>query len=278
MKRAQIIIPLFILIMTLAACNASGSEESTVGFLDSVAAATVSEDEAVPNAQVENSSDSAVDGAMEPTQVETGQEMVDEVGDVAGEAEDMMKEGEIEEMTAEPRAESEEMSEMMSDGDDMASVSSDEVMMAANLRAWQTLVLTNVHTGQPFTLSDFPGKTVFVEPMATWCSNCRRQLTNVLDAKQQLASDDVIFVALSVETNIGDGDLANYANAAGFDWHFAVMTPEILRELVDEFGQAITNPPATPHFIIHPDSTFTELATGIEPAGQIISQIQAGQG
>ena len=278
MKRAQIIIPLFIFIMILAACNAAGSEESTVGSMDSVAAVTVSEGGAVPNPEVDNSTDFAAEGAMEPNQDETSQEMVDEAGDIADKSEDMMEEGEIEEMTAEPGAESEEMSEEMSDGNDMASISSDDVMMAANLPAWQTLVLTNAQTGQPFTLSDFAGKTVFVEPMATWCSNCRRQLTNVLDAKQQLASDDVIFVALSVETNIGDGDLANYANAAGFDWHFAVMTPEILRELVDEFGQAITNPPATPHFIIHPDSTFTELATGIEPAGQIISQIQAGQG
>ena len=164
------------------------------------------------------------------------------------------------------------------DEETMSGDSMDDDMMAANLPSWQTSLLTDALTGQPFTLAEFAGKTVFVEPMATWCVNCRRQLTNVMSAKQQLSSDDVAFIALSVETNVDDAALANYADDAGFDWHFAVMTPELLRDMVDEFGQAITNPPATPHFIIRSDGTFTELVTGIEPAGQIITQIQAAQG
>ncbi len=157
--------------------------------------------------------------------------------------------------------------------DDMAG---DEAV-GADRPAWQQLALTNARTGETFTLDDFAGQTVFVEPMATWCSNCRRQLTNVRDAQQQLAEDDVVFVALSVETNIDDAALANYADGAGFDWLFAVVTPEMLEQLAGEFGRVIANPPATPHFIIRPDGTYTELVTGIEPADQIISQITAAQ-
>lgn len=162
-------------------------------------------------------------------------------------------------------------SEDMAEGDE-------EMAMNGDLPAWQTLSLTNARTGETFTLADFAGKTVFVEPMATWCTNCRRQLGNVRDAYAQLDGEDVVFVALSVETSISDDTLANYANEAGFDWHFAVLSPEMLQELAAEFGQTIANPPSTPHFVIRPDGSTTNLVTGIEPTEQIIAQIQAAQG
>jgi thiol-disulfide isomerase/thioredoxin len=156
-------------------------------------------------------------------------------------------------------------------------VATDEEMAAVDLPAWQKLALTDARSGESFTFADFNGKTVFVEPMATWCSNCRRQLTNVQEASAQLG-DDVVFVALSVETNIGGDTLAAYANDAGFDYTFAVMTPEMLGELAGAFGQTISNPPATPHFIILPDGSTTDLVTGIEPAADIVAQIEAARG
>jgi cytochrome oxidase Cu insertion factor (SCO1/SenC/PrrC family) len=141
--------------------------------------------------------------------------------------------------------------------------------------AWQQLPLVNARTGEPFTLADFAGKTVFVEPMATWCTNCRQQLTNVRAAQETLADPDVVFVALSVETNLDNATLAQYADDAGFDWLFAVATPELLVELSNLFGRTIANPPATPHFIIRGDGTTTDLVTGIEPADQVVGQVQA---
>lgn len=39
--------------------------------------------------------------------------------------------------------------------------------------AWFSLPLTDARTGETFTLGDFSGQLVFVEPMATWCANCR---------------------------------------------------------------------------------------------------------
>jgi thiol-disulfide isomerase/thioredoxin len=143
--------------------------------------------------------------------------------------------------------------------------------------AWQQIALTDVRTGETFTLADFAGKTVFVEPMATWCTNCRRQLTNVSSARAQL-DDSVVFVALSVETNISNDDLKQYTESTGFDWVFAVATPDLLRELATLYGQTITNPPSTPHFIIRPDGSTTDLVTGIEGVEAIVSQIQDAQG
>lgn len=143
--------------------------------------------------------------------------------------------------------------------------------------SWQTVPIVNARTGETFTFADFAGQTVFVEPMATWCTNCRQQLGNVRSAREQLG-DNVVFIALSVETNISAADLAAYADDNGFDWHFAVMTPDLLTELVNTFGRTISNPPSTPHFIIRPDGTPTSLVTGIESAAQIVAQIQAEGG
>ena len=148
----------------------------------------------------------------------------------------------------------------------------------AELPAWQTISLTDARTGEAFTFADFKGKTVFVEPMATWCTNCRAQLNNVLEAKNQLNSDDVVFIGLSVETSISNADLADYANSNGFDFVWAVMTPEMLQELAGQFGQTISNPPSTPHFIVRPDGSTTELVTGRESADALIAEILEAQG
>jgi thiol-disulfide isomerase/thioredoxin len=157
---------------------------------------------------------------------------------------------------------------------------SDEVMSneaMSDAAAWQNIALTNVRTGETFTLADFAGKTVFVEPMATWCTNCRRQLSNVSAARAQFGVD-VVFVGLSVETTISNDDLKAYTDSTGFDWVFAVATPELLQELVALYGQTITNPPSTPHFIIRPDGSTTDLVTGIEGVEEIVTQIQNAQG
>jgi pentapeptide MXKDX repeat protein len=140
--------------------------------------------------------------------------------------------------------------------------------------AWQNIELTDARTGEPFTLAGFSGKTVFVEPMATWCTNCRQQLSNVREARSQLG-DDVVFIGLSLETNLESADLAQYQSDQGFDWTFAVMTPEMLQSLTDTFGRSITSAPSTPHFVIRPDGTYTELVTGIDSPDQIAQQIQA---
>ncbi len=140
--------------------------------------------------------------------------------------------------------------------------------------AWQTIELTNAATLETFTFADFEGKTVFVEPMATWCSNCRSQLRNVQEASLQ-TDDSVVYIALSVEGNLANEALAEYAEKEGFSFIFAVASTELLQALVEDFGRSVTNPPATPHFIISADGSFGELVTGRESAEQLLEQIMA---
>jgi thiol-disulfide isomerase/thioredoxin len=128
--------------------------------------------------------------------------------------------------------------------------------------AWFSLPLVDVRTGETFTLGDFSGQLVFVEPMATWCTNCRAQMRNLVAARQQLNNPNIVYIGLSVETTLDRVDLAGYADTHGFEWTFAVMTPEIVSALTDTFGRSVTVPPSTPYFLIYPDGSFSPLASG----------------
>jgi thiol-disulfide isomerase/thioredoxin len=145
----------------------------------------------------------------------------------------------------------------------------------ADAPTWQTIALTDACTGESFTLADFAGRTVYVELMATWCPPCRQQLHNARAAREQLG-DDYVFVALSAEVDLPREKLAEYAENEGFDWIFAVMTPEMLQALVDAYGRAASNPPSTPHFVIGPDGAATELRTGFEGPDDLVANLTAG--
>ena len=146
---------------------------------------------------------------------------------------------------------------------------------AMAMPAWQTLELTDVKTGKAFKLADYHGKTVYVELMATWCPNCKKQLGYVTAAKKQLANNNIVYVALSVESDLAPAKLAKYAANTKYDLQFAVLNAKGLKAFSDAFGRSALNPPSTPHFIIRPDGTNTELSTGFETADVLVTTLSA---
>lgn len=249
-------------ILLLAACTGAATESPAPA-----AEPAASEDVEQDSDEMMSEDDEAMDSdeAMD----EHDNEMMDN-DEVMMEDDETMAEHDDETMMDD---DSEKMDEEMMD-DDGEEMMDEETAVSANLAAWQTIPLTNAQTGEQFTFADFAGKTVFVEPMATWCSNCRRQLNDVSTATAQF-DDNVVFVALSVELGISDSELVSYAEGEGYPFIFASVDETLLRELVNEFGQSVSNPPATPHFIIRADGTTTDLSTGLESADEIVTQIQA---
>ncbi len=239
MKKLFVLLMALGLLGILAACSGGMSEETAVSSEPMAETMTDQSDEAMANEAMANEA-----MAEEP--------MADHNDNMAME---------------EPTMETMEEETAVSNMDNMA-------MM--DQPAWQTIALTDARSGESFTLADFAGKTVFVEPMATWCTNCRQQLNNVAQIREQFG-DDVVFIGLSLETNLSSEELARYAADQGFDWRFAVMTPDMLQALADTFGRTITNAPSTPHFIIRADGTHTDLATGIDSPDQLVQLIQGAQ-
>ena len=149
---------------------------------------------------------------------------------------------------------------------------------ASNSPAWLTLPIVNAPTGETFTLADFAGKTVWVEPMATWCTTCRSQLPQVEAARVALNSDQYAFISFSVAENVDNATLAQYADDQGWHWVFAVATEDLTQGLVDTFGRTVVTPPSTPHFIIKPDGSLSEISTGKPSTDEIMAELKTASG
>ena len=143
---------------------------------------------------------------------------------------------------------------------------------------WQTLTMTNARTGEEFAVSDFLGCAVYVETMATWCLNCLMQMGNVAEALPNLDPDRHVVIAISVETDLPAKDLAKYADNSNLDWIFSVASPEVLKAIVDEFGRDAIVPPSTPHVIVNPDGTASDLLTGLKGPDEIVELMNEASG
>lgn len=267
MKKMMRLIPAaLIAVLLLSACGSSPDpvEDASMAMeADMESGEQMADDDGMADSDV----------MMDDTAMDADDEMMDEADHSMEDDGTMMSEDDSmasDNMSDESAMDSASDDAVMSDSGEMS-----EAPMGAELAAWQQVALTDVRSGERFTLADFAGKRIFVETMATWCSNCRQQLNHVAQAKSQLSGDDVVFIALSVETNLAASDLAQYQQNQGFDWTFAVATPELLQMLADDFSRAILNPPSTPHFIIYPDGTIGELVTGIEPAEQLLAALNS---
>jgi cytochrome oxidase Cu insertion factor (SCO1/SenC/PrrC family) len=112
------------------------------------------------------------------------------------------------------------------------------------LPPWTFVPLTDVNTGQTFQISDFKGKVVLIETMATWCPTCQGEMSQVKDLLTALGPDtDLIAISLDVDPNEDAALLKKYAVKNGFDWRIAIAPIEIGRFLSMNYDEAYLNPP-----------------------------------
>ena len=108
--------------------------------------------------------------------------------------------------------------------------------------------------------------------MAIWCSSCRAQQHEVVEAH---ALDDFTSVSLDVDLTEVPEDLAAYADREGWDWRFAMADADLYRLLQERFGLNVTHPPSTPLIVIETDGTVRplEFGVGIRSAEQLVAAI-----
>ncbi len=144
---------------------------------------------------------------------------------------------------------------------------------AIEARAWGAATLVDVETGAPFRIADFAGRTVFVESMAIWCTNCRAQQGRFREALAQLDPGEVAYVVLTVEQAETADALKAYKAQQGFTGMYAVAGREVAGALVADFGPNAINPPAVPLVLIRPDGTI-EFRTGAESVEEILATVR----
>jgi len=158
----------------------------------------------------------------------------------------------------------------MSAGDEMSST--DDGMMSPE---WFSIELTNITTGEVFSLNDYAGKVVLVENMAQWCSNCKKQQDQVLALTDQIGEvSDVVLVALDIDPNEDGQSLKAYTAGNGYFWNYAVAPAELSRQIGQELGDQFLNPPSTPMFIIDRHGDIHPLGFGIKSADDLYDAVQ----
>lgn len=137
--------------------------------------------------------------------------------------------------------------------------------------AWFDTKFINVTSGETFKISDFKGKVVLVETMATWCSNCLKQQKQVKTLHELLGemNTDLISVGVGIDINEDADMLKNYVQKQGFDWYYSIATAEVANEIGNLYGTQFLNPPSTPILLIDRSGTVHVLPFGIKDAASL---------
>lgn len=159
----------------------------------------------------------------------------------------------------------------------MMEESTEEAKMNDSMVApgWFSTSLTDVRSGETFTISELKGKVVLVETMAMWCSNCLRQQKQVLELHNLLGErDDFVSLGLDIDPNEVGQALQAYTDKNGFYWRYAISPAEVSREIGQLYGDQFLNPPSTPMLIIDRHGQTHPLPFGIKDAQSLIEALE----
>ena len=150
---------------------------------------------------------------------------------------------------------------------------SDDAMMESP--AWYSVSLTDVNTGETFTVNDLKGRVILVETMAVWCSNCFRQQTQVKALHEALGGrEDFVSLGIDIDPNEDAEKLKAFTTSNGFDWKYVVSPTEVSREIASLYGGQFLNPPSTPMLIIDRKGVAHPLPFGIKSADDLMQALQ----
>lgn len=137
---------------------------------------------------------------------------------------------------------------------------------------WQNMELTDVVTGETFTVNDYAGNVILLETMAVWCPNCIVQQNEVRKLHESLGNpDDFVSISLDVDSNEDEQMLKEYVEEWGFDWRFAVSPLLVTRGLGNLYTAQYLNPPVAPMMIIDRDGSIEHLPYGIKKLEELES-------
>jgi peroxiredoxin len=139
--------------------------------------------------------------------------------------------------------------------------------------AWTDIPLEDVTTGETFKISDFKGKKVMLETFAVWCSTCTKQQKEIKKLHGRIG-EDFVSITVDVDPNEDADKVRAHVDRNGFDWLYAVASPEMTRSLIDEFGTIIVNAPSAPIVIISEDGASRLLGRGVKSADKLEKELK----
>jgi thiol-disulfide isomerase/thioredoxin len=142
--------------------------------------------------------------------------------------------------------------------------------LPADAPGWLSIELTDVTSGEKFTIAGLGSHVVLIQNMAQWCPTCRSQAGEVKKVAEAFGEEGGLsIVSLDVDPNEDAASLKAYAAKEGFGWRFAVAPADLLREIDDLYGTQYLNPPSAPMLLVKADGSVLPLSTGIKSAEKL---------
>jgi thiol-disulfide isomerase/thioredoxin len=128
--------------------------------------------------------------------------------------------------------------------------------------------MTDVNTGKSFKISDFSGKVILVDTMATWCPTCQGEMSQVqqLPAMLGTSASSLVRISLDIDPNEDSTILKKYAAENKFDWYIAVAPSEVGQFLAKNYDVEFLNPPLQPMLFIDKTGGVYGLPFGVKSA------------
>jgi cytochrome c-type biogenesis protein len=125
-----------------------------------------------------------------------------------------------------------------------------------------SFTLTSID-GTNFSLSDFSGKVVVLDLMATWCSACNAEMKELEQLKQEYS--DVVIMTISVDPTESDEALRSFRDKHNADWLFARDTDNVWGKYRNLYLPTIV--------IIDPQGCLSFQKADIVPAEELIAVV-----
>ena len=138
---------------------------------------------------------------------------------------------------------------------------------------WFDMMLTDVRTGDAFSIAELAEKPVLIESFAVWCPTCKRQQDKILELHEELG-DSFVSLALDTDPNEDSETVLDYAESNGYTWLFAVSPAELTSAMIDEFGISVVNAPLVPVILFCEDESATLLKRGVKSAKELKTAIE----
>ena len=151
-----------------------------------------------------------------------------------------------------------------------ATAASSPVATATAIPEWFSMEMTDVRTGETFTMNDFSGKVVLIQTIAQWCPNCLFQQAESRKMAEQLGNpEDLILLSMDVDSNEDEASLQKYAQDFKFEWRFVVGPLEVQRALGNLYSVEYLNPPLDPMLLIDRQGNAHQLPYGLKKADEL---------
>jgi len=143
------------------------------------------------------------------------------------------------------------------------------------LPKWFKTGITDVRTGERFSIGDQLGKVILVETMAVWCPNCKAQAQQIQELHQLIGQpESILSISLDVDPFEDAQVLSNYQEKNGFDWPFAIAPITIAQQFSKEYGEGYLNPVSTPILLIDPQGQVHPLRLGFKDAEYLFEVVK----